>query len=64
MILILYILQEGVLSTNKALQRSGQPVIQQADELDKTRRTQRNIIATVENLQLCLPGESSEIYVK
>ncbi|XP_072027569.1 exocyst complex component 6B-like isoform X2 [Amphiura filiformis] len=48
-------LKEGVLSTNKALQRSGQPVIQQADELDKTRRTQRNIVATVENLQLCLP---------
>ncbi|XP_071792572.1 exocyst complex component 6B-like isoform X2 [Asterias amurensis] len=48
-------LKEEILNTNRALQRSGLPVIQQAEELEKTRKMHRNIVATVEHLQLCLP---------
>ncbi|XP_038070937.1 exocyst complex component 6B-like isoform X2 [Patiria miniata] len=48
-------LKEEVLSTNRSLQRSGLPVIQQAEDLERTRKTHRNIVATVEHLQLCLP---------
>ncbi len=48
-------LKEEILNTNRALQRSGMPVIQQAEELEKTRKMHRNIVATVEHLQLCLP---------
>ena len=51
------LLQDGVLVTNQALQKSGQPVIQKAEELQTTRSTLCNLSATIDHLQTCLPGK-------
>ncbi|XP_072177951.1 exocyst complex component 6B-like [Diadema setosum] len=48
-------LKDGVLTTNQALQKSGQPVIEKAEELQMTRSKLRNIMATIDHLQTCLP---------
>ncbi|XP_063963587.1 exocyst complex component 6B-like isoform X12 [Lytechinus pictus] len=48
-------LKDGVLQTNQALQKSGNPVIEKAEELQTTRSMLRNITATVDHLQTCLP---------
>ncbi|XP_030842030.1 exocyst complex component 6B isoform X2 [Strongylocentrotus purpuratus] len=48
-------LKDGVLQTNQSLQKSGNPVIEKAEELHTTRTTLRNITATVDHLQTCLP---------
>lgn len=48
-------LKDGVLQTNQSLQKSGSPVIEKAEELHTTRTTLRNITATVDHLQTCLP---------
>ncbi|XP_071827649.1 exocyst complex component 6-like isoform X2 [Apostichopus japonicus] len=48
-------LKKEVLDTNEALQRSGQPVVKQANELQKARKVLLNIAATTEHLQTCLP---------
>lgn len=48
-------LKEEVLDTNKALQRSCQPVLKQGSELQKARKVLLNIAATTEHLQTCLP---------
>ncbi|XP_071949285.1 exocyst complex component 6B-like isoform X1 [Antedon mediterranea] len=48
-------LKKEVLDTNKALQQSGKVLIEKADELELLRQTQKNIVASMERLQVCLP---------
>ncbi|XP_070540894.1 exocyst complex component 6B-like isoform X2 [Ptychodera flava] len=55
-------LKKHVLTANRELQDSGRDLVVKATELEQHRIIQRNIVAAVEHLQLCLPV--LEMYTK